>query len=1189
MECLSLKKDCVGFRNDSESMIKEIRAKLEKKLVVLNRIGLSFDELDEEEQSRQLLEMTDDRPFTYTSSLLPFRGENLEPYSESSHTISLGPTFRRWCDESHNSKSWIQGLNLPLMFKFALQRPLMPESKLWFILRDLNIDPTLRSVGNFMTGTFQSRERYRKILSGGVMNRPPHVSYLRHQFPTGLSLLYQKPENLNHPNEPEILDGKKRVRKCIRKGADPFSKKIWLEQTPIYEKLKHLYKSIQDDGINPNEALLKYRELLEFPESSDFVLTLILNQFGIPIHHIPRDKVSPLDHEAKDFRHGSKRHIIGLPNDESATDNIAVLAGYINLYRFGKFSLDDAMLMIQEILEGLVVNKTTTVEILCDHSMSALLAARMLWDDACENAHFPADGQKVDIELPVNDDFIEICNNLFNSNQNSEVAVTRFKDIFEGINLSNAQQSFVLNNFNVPPSTFMYSDNLPEPEHSQLVTKKVSCGLEFSSTPRNSLPNTHLQPNVSLDMSCSNKSLPGALCKKTDMSLSPENNSLLTSYMSDDVEHHSLRSQHGEELEIDVKSLKHRDLRAHVGKVKPEISLSLLSADLRQYSGASPMGLNNDIREELDDESISNPSPLSTYSVVPELASELKEGNSDSKVPFDILSDDNSVASSPEKGTSDDLFGLPLSTEDARVIGAKLRLPPDYINKCIRSTTPRRANDRKFQKASTIVTFPIPAPDSLIPSYAEQRTSVKKSDTFPDLFAQNGQDSLTFVKAHFTKEILESIKRRCIECLRLLCACETGNLRQLPLPNLSRNPMLLKATIGSSEMENVKNQVDYSQEDMRKSPDTLNKFEHRGESQILQAFNPTQLEPDKINQASIAPFQSSIKQLIMSCLSLGSHDNVLAYLQRSEAIQHSDCELMDEVAYEFCYEILRSVGNFAEPFIHENPDNSDSNEDNTVSQEQINFDAQQNNSTPQQHQLIHLMPLPSATCGQDETPAWEVCASIRNFSMSEDEQPFKLSTPSFLERSDCPSKINEEADHMLTPSVEADKHHPEPTLTKQFTSTGCVPQTPRLTTRQLSLPPTPRPAALKPPPTPRLKSLEYSPVPIQPSRHKYSSESESLSTPGGNFHKRYSRNNHRHSKSLRERICTIEGAEDEALRQRKSLYLFLLERRALRAKADKKMSESRHFQSSSGASGASNLTSTLNKLFDRYRGLYPSS
>lgn len=141
-------------------------------------------------------------------------------------------------------------------------------------------------------------------------------------------------------------------------------------------------------------------------------------------------------------------------------------------------------------------------------------------------------------------------------------------------------------------------------------------------------------------------------------------------------------------------------------------------------------------------------------------------------VPSENVWDDKDLSSSPEKGTTMEMFGLPLPTQKAREIGVRIGLAPDRINDQIHSHTKSRVKSKKRIKSSINFTFPSrkrKASSGVISNRGREK--LPKHDAIPDLFASEDEDHEKFIHDHFTPEVLEESRRRCSKCRQLQCSC----------------------------------------------------------------------------------------------------------------------------------------------------------------------------------------------------------------------------------------------------------------------------------------------------------------------------------------------------------------------------------------------------------------------------------
>lgn len=154
--------------------------------------------------------------------------------------------------------------------------------------------------------------------------------------------------------------------------------------------------------------------------------------------------------------------------------------------------------------------------------------------------------------------------------------------------------------------------------------------------------------------------------------------------------------------------------------------------------------------------------------------------------PSEEMYDCSRLSISPEKGTSVDLFGLPIPTEDARDLAKAMHLPPDFAEARIRSRTPRRVKSKMFKKATANVTLPSPKRKSSANSEAGHRKMRKQKATESDVFAAEGQDHDDFIRSLFNPFILSQSGIACGWCLEMKCLC--GRSKETTDDEASKNP-----------------------------------------------------------------------------------------------------------------------------------------------------------------------------------------------------------------------------------------------------------------------------------------------------------------------------------------------------------------------------------------------------------------
>ena len=123
--------------------------------------------------------------------------------------------------------------------------------------------------------------------------------------------------------------------------------------------------------------------------------------------------------------------------------------------------------------------------------------------------------------------------------------------------------------------------------------------------------------------------------------------------------------------------------------------------------------------------------------------------------PISECYDPSYTSTSPEDCTTDDLFGIEMSTKEALNIGHKLELPPEFIQERIRSKTPNRLNYKKMMKVNSTVTLPSPKRQASRTLSEEHCRTSSKLDTIDNQFALDGEDSYAFIRRRFTPALID--------------------------------------------------------------------------------------------------------------------------------------------------------------------------------------------------------------------------------------------------------------------------------------------------------------------------------------------------------------------------------------------------------------------------------------------------
>ena len=249
-----------------------------------------------------------------------------------------------------------------------------------------------------------------------------------------------------------------------------------------------------------------------------------------------------------------------------------------------------------------------------------------------------------------------------------------------------------------------------------------------------------------------------------------------------------------------------------------------------------------------------------------------------------------SNSSSPEDGISSDLFGLPLSTKEARALGTKLKLPQDHI-RTIHSITPNRLHAKRIQRMRVLVTFPKKKPESLYT--AELKPGPGRNPiSSPGLFTKDGERTRTFVDSHIEAQLFTDMKRR---FLRELLLEKTDKFALTKLLNTKdvRLEQPASPETSENEVQKLKAHVATTRKDSQNA-DKNSRNNTKVNSSLLTDCKTT----SSTNSSNRLPFMSSLEHF-------ESPKEALLLLRQAKSKQVHDLELA--AIYNLCYHISLGV------------------------------------------------------------------------------------------------------------------------------------------------------------------------------------------------------------------------------------------------------------------------------------------
>lgn len=275
--------------------------------------------------------------------------------------------------------------DLPLVFRFALRRPLMPEMLFRTILIKLKIDLDFGQ-GSIRLAHTHPKGRLRELCTGIDYEDVPRIGHvsgrLRHRLSQKDNTSLKNTEPVGESTDVSSFDGDE----------------VW-QQLKIYKALLDVFFRVEEGQLKSEEAPNRYRAVMNLVEPSDEHLIEMLKTFRMPVHHIPstNQKSSPEPIERFPFLDGEEWQDEGISHYEDLRSEIVsdpnhkrVLAQIKFLVRIHReepqiYNSESTIRAILEVLDHLLLDPKTLGDFLSDPSEGVEQAALLIWDDAQTN------------------------------------------------------------------------------------------------------------------------------------------------------------------------------------------------------------------------------------------------------------------------------------------------------------------------------------------------------------------------------------------------------------------------------------------------------------------------------------------------------------------------------------------------------------------------------------------------------------------------------------------------------------------------------------------------------------------------------------------------------------------------------------------------------------------------------------
>ena len=341
-----------------EKRIGRRRRKKKTLMEQLEEMGGFGDDPDSEQAIIEELECRDTRaPLQHSQDSI---SECEVSFGESSFWETRKRLFHSWSFQANRPSSWIQEKDLPLLFRFALRRPIMDERNFQFILQAMDLQLET-STGDARQPHTRPIGRSRKLMFGIDVDEEKDVhpsNKFRHALPLGAG---------------EDMDGAMEETTSIIPQDDEDLQQL------VQRQLWSVYEHVQNGSVPLETATWHYRDVFDDQDMSDETLVIWLRRFGIPTNQISASEGNAQQSSAHCPFPSSEKSF----DDETEEKTITGLGNYIGLYRSGALQEDEVIPMIQLHLGGLKLDANTISDILTDLDKDEKTAALLMWVDAC--------------------------------------------------------------------------------------------------------------------------------------------------------------------------------------------------------------------------------------------------------------------------------------------------------------------------------------------------------------------------------------------------------------------------------------------------------------------------------------------------------------------------------------------------------------------------------------------------------------------------------------------------------------------------------------------------------------------------------------------------------------------------------------------------------------------------------------
>lgn len=277
---------------------------------------------------------------------------------------------------------------LPKRFRFALQRPLMPDEDLGIFLRDLDLGLTFIQAYKLHT---KRSKRARQTLLGVDVHETPHVSGYYEEIIQSRNALTEAHDTYN-PSVNQRTVNRHKSKPSMEthdtynaSARQPRQAKTDGQTEQQIKAACSVWGLFRAGEIQYTRALDQFRAILNDPEISDFDLAWRLEEFDIPMANFL----------------GKDGRLELAELDEDEREIIQELLQCVKSYHTGACTLDKALTLICDCLVGMDLDRHMFSDLLDEEGYTEYEIATRIWERATQEPNQKSKAAVEDVDSPL--------------------------------------------------------------------------------------------------------------------------------------------------------------------------------------------------------------------------------------------------------------------------------------------------------------------------------------------------------------------------------------------------------------------------------------------------------------------------------------------------------------------------------------------------------------------------------------------------------------------------------------------------------------------------------------------------------------------------------------------------------------------------------------------------------------------